>query len=208
MWAQAGGALTVPLQLLQLTRGRIQLPNDTEALYLEIGTNSFDTYDQKLLPKQPKAFLLSFEPLLDKWATLLARNSRSRQFSRLGYHHQRGIALPFAVSDHDGFADFHISPRDGCSSLRPAHTPEYGNWKYRSMILNACAKTVELRRVPCVSLRTVIHDWLGGHPVSRIKIDAQAHDLEIVRAAGMDTLQLVEEISMEGHMYDSVHVAQ
>ena len=141
-----------------------------------------------MLPHFSHSFLVSFEPLLDKWATLLSRNSRSRHAGRLGHHHERGVALPFAVSDHNGFADFHVSPRDGCSSLREPQQPKFGNWKGMGMIMKSCAKSFEVHRVQCITLRTVLSDWLGGRPVARVKIDAQGHDLAVVRGAGPDGL--------------------
>mgnify|MGYP007045448811 CR=1 FL=1 len=39
----------------------------TTELYVEIGTNAFDTWDG-MLPKREGAFLVAFEPLVDKWA--------------------------------------------------------------------------------------------------------------------------------------------
>ena len=61
----AQGALSVPLHVLQMPNGRIPVPNKTTSLFIEIGTNAFDTLDQ-LLPKRPGAFLVAFEPLVDK----------------------------------------------------------------------------------------------------------------------------------------------
>ena len=46
----------------------------------------------------PSTFLLSFEPLLDKYASLISRNSRPDTRAPLGHHHPRGLVLPFAVS--------------------------------------------------------------------------------------------------------------
>ena len=37
------------------------------------------------LPRFPHTFLISFEPLLDKWAAVLARNSRARHAGQLGH---------------------------------------------------------------------------------------------------------------------------
>ena len=61
-----GDALVVPLHVLQMPGGRIPVPNHTRTLLLEVGTNAFDTWDQQILPKQPGAFLVAFEPLVDK----------------------------------------------------------------------------------------------------------------------------------------------
>ena len=128
---------------------------------MEIGANTRDTLDRELLPLAPSAFLLSFEPLLDKYAALIvraqrcnlrplrepspalrqprvhrqecvmsgvvpwqARNSRPDTRTRLGFHHPRGMVLPFAVSgEANSVREFKISGRtDGCASLLdPVH---------------------------------------------------------------------------------------
>lgn len=192
------GALTAPLHVLQMTpSGRIPVPNRTTALYLEIGTNAFDTLDELLLPKQPGAFLVAFEPLVDKWSLLLARNARARLSGTLGWHHKRGVILPFAVSDRQGVVPFYVSPRDGCSSLRKMHRPDHGGWKNNGFVRNACAKTVQIRQVPAITLRTVLGEWLPGWRVARLKIDAQGSDLSVLEAAGTTLLRRVDEISME-----------
>ena len=135
-WTIADGRLTAPLHVLSMPNGHINIPNKTAGIWLEIGTNSFDTLEGALT-KHPNVFLVSFEPLVDKWALMLAKGTRSRVAGPLGRHHARGIILPFAVSDADGYADFHVSPRDGCSSLKPKHMPTRGGWKSNGFIRNA-----------------------------------------------------------------------
>tara|TARA_B110001452_G_scaffold82847_1_gene67772 strand:+ start:796 stop:1698 length:903 start_codon:yes stop_codon:yes gene_type:complete len=195
-WDIANGRLQVNLNVLHMPEGRIQVPNTTTELYVEIGTNAFDTWDG-MLPKREGAFLVAFEPLVDKWAAMLARGSKARKYTPLGHHHDRGIILPFAVSDRNGVADFHVSPRDGCSSLKRMHTPKHGGWARNGFVRAACAKTVDVRQVPTVTLRTVLGEWLAGWPVYRMKIDAQGHDLAVIRTAGEEQLARVREVSME-----------
>ena len=194
----ASGALSVPLHVLHMSSdGRIPVPNSTKELFVEIGTNAFDTWDMQLLPKHPDAFLVAFEPLVDKWALLLARNARARVVGHLGWHHERGVILPFAVSDHEGVVPFYVSPRDGCSSLRRTHTPQHGGWKSNGFVTRACAKTVQTRMVPAITLRRVLVEWLAGWPVARLKIDAQGADLSLLAAAGAGLLRRVAEVSLE-----------
>jgi len=193
----ASGSLSVPLDVLHLENGRIPVPNRTTELYVEIGTNAFDTWDTQVLPKRPHGFLVAFEPLVDKWALLLARNARARVVGRLGWHHERGVILPFAVSDREGVVPFYVSPRDGCSSLRKTHTPQHGGWKSNGFVTRACAKTVQTRMVPAVTLRRVLDDWLAGWSVTRLKIDAQGADLSLLAAAGAGLLRRVAEVSLE-----------
>ena len=191
------GALTVPMHVLQMPGGVIPVPNRTTEIFIEVGTNSFDTWDQQLLPKRPTAFLVAFEPLVDKWALVASRGVRSRVAGRLGWHHERGVLLPFAVAEHEGVVPFHVSPRDGCSSLRKVHVPQHGGWKSSGFIRGACAKTVQVRRVPAVTLRTVLGEWLPGRRIARIKIDAQGSDLGVLAAAGAANLARVDGVTME-----------
>ena len=109
------GSLSVPLHVLHMLNGRLPIPNKTKELLIEIGTNAFDTWDQQVLPRQPHAFLVAFEPLVDKWSLMLARNARARVVGELGWHNARGIILPFAVSDRAGVVPFYVSHADGCS---------------------------------------------------------------------------------------------
>ena len=73
-----------------------------------------------------KAFVLTFEPLLDKYAVLLARGTKRfhgagslDQAVPLAHHHQRGVVLPIAVSPAHGsrMATINVSRIAGCSSL-------------------------------------------------------------------------------------------
>jgi hypothetical protein len=121
----------------------------------------------------------------------------ARVVGRLGWHNERGIILPFAVSDKEGVVPFYVSPRDGCSSLRRAHAPQHGGWKGNGFVSRACAKTIETRLVPAVSMRTVLEGWLQGWNITRLKIDAQGADLSLLAATGTSLLRRVGEVSLE-----------
>ena len=193
----ADGSLSVPLHVMHMPNGKLPVPNRTKELLIEIGTNAFDTWDTQVLPKRPDAFLVAFEPLVDKWSLMLTRNARARVVGQLGWHHARGVILPFAVSDRSGVVPFYVSPRDGCSSLRKTHRPERGGWRTNGFVRNSCAKTVQIRHVPAITLRTVLGEWLPGWRVAKLKIDAQGSDLGVLAAAGAGLLSRVDEISME-----------
>ena len=53
--------------------GRLRVPSSTRSVLIEIGCSDFHTMDVEELARYPDAFLVSFEPLLDKYAVLLAR---------------------------------------------------------------------------------------------------------------------------------------
>jgi len=178
-WESKGGALSANLQVATLTpEGALQIPPSSKII-LEIGANSRDTMDLQFLPQHPDAFLLSFEPLLDKYATLLQRNSRPDRRSPLGHHHARGIVLPFAVSSQDnGVATLKISGQiDGCASLLDAVS------SYFSTRCTNRSGVAEARRVPTVSLWRVMESWLPGRDVQLAKVDAQGLDVDVIQSA-------------------------
>ena len=55
-WTVTDGRLTTPLHVLNFRNGHIAIPNKTTGLWLEIGTNSFDTLEGGL-EKRPGLFL-------------------------------------------------------------------------------------------------------------------------------------------------------
>ena len=88
-----------------------------------------------------------------RYASLLARNSRPDVRTALGFHHARGIALPFAVSPAGrarGTAELKISGSvDGCASLLPAVS------SYYSPHCTNASGVMETRLVPTVALEQV-----------------------------------------------------
>lgn len=66
-WQARDGALTAQVHLAQLRPdGSLDgIPKGAD-IVLEIGANTRNTLDRELLPQRPDAFLITFEPLLDK----------------------------------------------------------------------------------------------------------------------------------------------
>jgi len=177
------------------------LGRDPSMFYIEVGANSRDVLlDQMTEPFSRGAFLLTFEPLLDKYATLLHRYGRGPDlWSTLGLQHDRSLVLPFAVGCQ-GSARFHVTPADGCSSLlRPRGEdfrtdPRHPGWNH--WMGEVCAWTVDERWVPCVSLETVIGSWLREHDVEHLKLDAQGFDMSVILSAGRQ-IERVKSVSLE-----------
>ena len=169
--------------------GSLDIP-DGVSLVLEIGANTRNTLDRELIPYEPNAFVVTFEPLLDKYASLQSRYSRPDTLTPLGHHHQRGLVLPFAVSgDENAVREFKISgSTDGCASLLDPVS------SYYSPSCTNVSGVLERRLVPSVSLEVVFKTWLKGRVISLAKIDAQGLDVGVVRSAGsaLDQLQAVQ----------------
>ena len=121
------GGLFATLQVAALSAdGTLALPETTTSLIIEIGCSNMGTVDEEeWFERAPNSTLIAFEPLLDKYAELLARgNLRFHNGSRdnavpLGQHHTRGIVLPFAVSERGGLQRMQVRKAAGCSSLLP-----------------------------------------------------------------------------------------
>ena len=143
-------------------------------MLLEIGSSDRNTLDVELLQQLPDAFLLTLEPLIDKYARALTRRKPQESvvdtLEPLGKHHDRGIILPIAVAPAPpGGEQRTFYAAGGCSSLLSvAHRIDFGEW---------CRKIKETRAVWTVPLSTVL-GWVGTR-VDFLKIDAQGMDCEL-----------------------------
>ena len=120
------GRLVAPVQIAWLHDGYLPIPENSNLVFLEIGSSDRNTMDAELLPQLPNAFLVTAEPLLDKYARALGRRRPASRvhdaLEPLGQHHDRGFVLPVAVApisgDGDGeLREFRVGPNSGCSSL-------------------------------------------------------------------------------------------
>lgn len=199
--ALAAGPLLANLHVgtLGVGTGALALPAGFKSSILEIGCSDFGTADEELLPRpqHADAFLLSFEPLLDKYAVLAARgttryhnHTRDRSVS-LGHHHRRGVVLPLAVSPTGGPINFTVGHIAGCSSMLPVANA-------RSAFASWCGSRRETRIVPSISLETAIGLLGPDLPISVLKIDAQGVDFKLLKAAPRELVRRrVETIQME-----------
>ena len=103
---------------VQLVRLPLVPEQFRERIIIELGANTVYTVRDTLL-KQPRFknhFVVSFEPLLDKYASNLAARSKAVMRAALGHHHRRGVILPFAVGPTEGVLDLQVprmAPRMG-----------------------------------------------------------------------------------------------
>ena len=201
--APAGLYADVQVAHLPFERNWHHLASDPSFLFLEVGANNHELerdFLEPMLQDHAGGFLISFEPLLDKYGFLLSHRAPSQDFMHLGLQHRRALVLPHAVSTCRGAtATFHVSPLDGCSSLRaPAGDFKQNNRdetrysrSWPKWVEENCTALAERREVPCISLATVLGEWLHGRPIARMKIDAQGSDLDVVKSAGPFVRQLL-----------------
>ena len=163
-------------------------------VWIEVGAHVWENLQYApQFDKSENDFLISFEPLLDKYAMLLSEYKADVTERRpLGFQHQRGLVFPFAVGCEARYASFSVTNYDMCSSVMPLSTDRSGAWWPPE-----CTNTHDKRMVPCITLRHVIESWLSGQEVFFLKIDAQGYDLSVVQSAG-PFLRKVEHVELEG----------
>ena len=175
--------LAVPLHVADLgADGTLAAIPPAGPLLMEIGVSDRNTLAKELLPLLPTdSFLLSFEPLLEKFARGIAgRRERAVDLSEpLSHHHDRGIILPLAVGKVSAAAHessrpfvgeeqtFRVGANAGCSSLmqlggsRGAHARAANDGNITSSFGLACRRgAVGTRAVWVVPLSQAL-SWAG-----------------------------------------------
>lgn len=187
--------LMVTTQVAMLEHGKINMPSDTDGIVIEIGCSDRNTADDEILPKYPKGFLISFEPLLDKYAVLLARGTEryhkhlKDKAVPLGHHHNRGVVIPMAVSPTGGQLSFHVSKVAGCSSLLEINrNTRWGR---------SCLNQLENRTVDSMKIEDLISLLPDKMPIHYMKFDMQGLDGTIITKLPQDFLARVQTIQFE-----------
>lgn len=181
-------------------------------LVLELGANTIYTVkgtahapvrgpEERAL-KAKDIFVLSFEPLLNKYIQNLEQVTAWNEEGQLGQYMPdgRGIILPFAVGPDEGLASFGVSSVSGCSSLQEfsAGQKQFAharNQKKAAQFFSACAHAKVKRTVPVVTLKTVL-GWVGGADVTYAKIDIQGMDYAAIASAG-DQVKRLQRVMFE-----------
>ena len=160
------------------------------------------------LSQEPHVLLVSFEPLLDKYATYLSIQNRgssgrdaitsaSQTSPPIGWSVPgRAVVLPYAVGSSEDYADFHVAKTDGCSSMLPINN-SMKKWSGDGsrFMSGVCGSEAATRRVPVISLRTIL-GWFPNHKIAFVKIDAQGYDLHVALSAG-DAISRIEWLELE-----------
>lgn len=207
---QTPDGLFATTQVAVLDNGHIRLPSSANVtrLAVEIGCSDLHTLDEEMLPFDPETFLISFEPVLDKYAVLLARAAqrfysnvrnlantsgevqrKQNFFSPLGMHHPRGVVLPFAVSEDGGPATFHVARVAGCSSLLPINAGS----KYYEF----CKDVAEDRTIDTLSVAQAMALLPPQLPIRLLKVDTQGLDSRLVSRLPVEILRRVHTIQFE-----------
>lgn len=192
------GLMAAPIQIASwpILKSFTRLSPPPTKYLLEIGANSRNILqDEMRVELDDGAVLLTFEPLLDKYAHILTRFGGTPDNHRaVGFQHSRGMVFPLAVGCK-GFTVFNVAQIDGCSSLLSGRGPNMkqegaSDIAINQVVIDNCATMSEKRKVPCVSLEEIVGVWLEGNDIAFLKVDGQGFDLEIVRSAGLHANKL------------------
>ena len=201
--------LMVPTQVGLLMDGVLPIPDNATTVMLEIGSSDRNTMDKEMLPRMPQAFLVTAEPLLEKYARALTRRRPSvtvqDSLEPLGQHHDRGIVLPVAVAPVAGngeLRDLNVGGNSGCASLLKPNRMRHRGGSAFGVWCDATGESANsavdsrsgARSVYTVPLRQLLQ-WIG-RPVDFVKIDAQGMDMEIIRSGGL-LLKSVRRVLLE-----------
>ena len=152
------------MQVGLLQDGLLPIPEEAQTILLEIGASDRNTMDEEMLPRLPKeTFLISAEPLIDKYARALGRRapaySVKDSLEPLGQHHERGIVLPIAVSPIAAGTEAYVA--EG-SSADAAALSDAINALDRVSSPKLAAAVAEAKRSLQAAFRGSGEDLLGG----------------------------------------------
>ena len=194
----ADNALFTTIQAANLdAAGAVIMPGGINAVVFEIGVSDLGTLDTRHIPTNPSRFLISFEPLVDKYAWNLGK--ARAEFSRgvhdlstpLGMHNKRGIILPLGISEEGGLRRFTVSAAAGCSSLMEFN--QKSNWGRGCFSKQT---SMERRTIQTMTLQGALR-LAGDKPIAMIKLDAQGMDFKLVNSTPPHALASVRSIKME-----------
>ena len=173
-----------------LVNGVLPIPSELQTVVMEIGASDRNTLDVEYLPQDKGAFLVTAEPIIDKYARALARQRgwSGDKFQPLGHHHPRGLVLPVAVGPARlaGVQQFHVGLNAGCSSVLKVDAA--------SDRLKYCGRTLERRQGPVITLERLLR--LVNRTVEFVKVDAQGLDLDVLRSAAAN-IRMVRRFGLE-----------
>ena len=194
-FSKTNDELMVTTQVTSLSNGKIQVPSHIDGLVVEMGCSDRNTADEEILPLYSNAYLVSFEPMLDKYAVLLARGTKRLHGAHkdravpLGKHHDRGTVLPFAISLTGGPLKMHISKVAGCSSLlRINPNTKWGRF---------CLQSLENRTVDTLRMEDAIRLLPDNIPIHFFKLDVQGMDGALIKRIPLQVLARVQKLQFE-----------
>lgn len=206
-WHLRDGHLIGDIDLLGgfASSGELIAFRDAAEVWIDIGMNGASTSPpgEDFSRVGRDVAYIGFEPLLDKYAVSVGAFVHRNNPVAVGTvlpsaaaaRTARSVILPMAVADlNNEPTELNVAQMDGCSSLnalKPASALH--GWDQNGVanqVRNRCTKVVETRRVPTVTLHTVLTTWLAGREVHFMHIDVQGRELNVLRSARGSIRQL------------------
>jgi FkbM family methyltransferase len=176
----------------------LQLPPQVKRLWIDVGTHAKAGVTRPFLDLDDDLFIIGFEPNHFQWGEISTTPEdwqKGPNKKGWGWGHPRFWAIQAAASDEQGYATFHRSASNMCSSL---HTFAEG------IKGTDCGTLMEEFTVNVLMLETILKMVPPDVRVEFVKIDAQGHDLSVAKGLGTQ-LQRVEHLMLECQikpMYD------
>lgn len=161
----------------------------TNQIIFQVG--AFDGYDELIkICAEKKHHLYLFEP----------SPKRFLELSEKIKGHETVQAFPYAISNYDGTAEFHIANHEDCSSLSPFDPEVNRKWLHKWHRYGEF-QMVDKVEVKVMRLDTFIEQqkikWIDF-----LEIDTQGEDLRVVESLG-DFIRHVKKIQIEVNIHDS-----
>lgn len=157
-------------------RKRVPIPRGPSEVWIDVGAH-FGEITFPAAYDNPNLIVFAFEPNL-----ILARKLMGRL--------KNFVALPLAVSEKNGSAEFFMNVEDATSSLLPFDPDGLAPWGDIAKL-----ETESKITVPTIRLDTFLLG-AGIMEVDFLKIDTQGADLDVVRSAG-GMLRKIKRITLE-----------
>ena len=165
---------------------RLKLPSSVTRVWVDVGTHAQAGVTRPFLNTENDLFIIGFEPNHFQWGEIATSPDPAKTHD-WGKGHPNFWAIHAAASSENGYATFHRSSSNMCSSLNDMTSRMSGT---------DCGKVQEEFVVNVLALETVLKLVPPEVRIEFVKIDAQGHDLDV--AKGLKTmLDRTEHIMLE-----------
>ncbi len=164
----------------------LKLPPQIKRVWVDVGTHAQAGVTRPFLNTEADLFIIGFEPNHFQWGEIATAPDPSKT-QDWGKGHPNFWAIHAAASEENGYATFHRSSSNMCSSLNDMTSRMAGT---------DCGKVQEEFTVNVLALETVLKLVPPEIRIEFVKIDAQGHDLSVAKGL-KSTLARVEHIMLE-----------
>jgi FkbM family methyltransferase len=164
----------------------LKLPPEVKRVWVDVGTHAQAGVTRPFLNTETDLFIIGFEPNHFQWGEIATSPDPSKTHD-WGKGHPKFWAIHAAASEENGYATFHRSSSNMCSSLNDMTSRMEGT---------DCGKVQEEFVVNVLALETVLKLVPPEVRIEFVKIDAQGHDLSVAKGL-KSVLPRVEHVMLE-----------